>query len=160
MHQMLQSWWRQRSLREQRLLLAGATVMTLVLAWLLVMRPLEDALSDAKARHGDAVVALAEVRAQAEAIREAAKSPSPPAINSLDSMIGNAAAEAGFPVTRIDRQGAREVTLVLESVRPQAFFAWVHQMESVRGLAITRFSATPNTDQTLAVQVTFAARGA
>ena len=74
-------------------------------------------------------------------------------------MLSSAAAEAGFPVTRVDGQNAREATLVIEAVRPQAFFAWTDRMESTRGVAVSRLSATTNTDQTLAVQVTFKVKG-
>ena len=43
-------WWRTRTLREQRLLLALAGIAAIVLAWLLVVRPLGDALSEARER--------------------------------------------------------------------------------------------------------------
>lgn len=153
----LQAWWRTRTLREQRLLLVMGALALLVLAWLLVIRPLGDALSEAKGRHGAAAIALAEARGLSEAIR-AAEAGAPAALPMpLDSMISQAATEAGFTITRLDRHSSVQTSLVMDAVRPQAFFTWVAQMEA-RGLIVERLTATPNTDRTLAIQTTFRAR--
>ncbi len=152
------SWWRTRTVREQRLLLAMFAILAIVLIWLLIVRPLGDALSRARERHGAAAQAVAEARAQAALIRQLEQK-APAALGlPLDALISQSATEAGFPVTRVERDGAAIATFVSASVRPQAFFAWVEQMESARGLVVERLSATTNSDQTLSVQVTFRAR--
>ena len=157
MNESLKLWWRTRTLREQRLLLAMSALAVVVLLWLLVIRPIGDALSAARERHGAAVLALAEARAQATAIgtlqeRRPASLGAP-----LDAIINQSATEAGFPVARVEREGINQATLVIESVRPQAFFAWVNRMED-RGLIVERLSARTNSDQTLGVEITFRAR--
>lgn len=152
------SWWKTRTLREQRLLLAMAGIAAVVLAWLLVVRPLGDALSAAKERHSAAVVALADVRAQVAAIEQASGTAPANLGAPVDVVISQSATEAGFPATRIERNGTNQATLSVAAVRPQAFFGWVAQMEG-RGLVVARLTATANADQTLAVQVTFRARG-
>jgi general secretion pathway protein M len=129
-----------------------------VLLWLLVIRPINDALSEARERHGAAVLALAEARAQATAIgtlqeRRPASLGAP-----LDTILNQSASEAGFPVARVEREGINQATIVFESVRPQAFFAWVNRMETDRGLIVERLSARTNSDQTLGVELTFRAR--
>lgn len=152
-------WWRARTLREQRLLLVMIGLALIVFAWLLVVRPLGDALSNARERHGEAVQALAEVRSRAALIANL-QGAEPPALGGpLDMVVSNAAVEAGFPVNRIERQGADRAMLVMDNVRPQAFFNWIGQMEQGRGLIIDRLSATANSDQTIAVEVTFRVRG-
>lgn len=152
-------WWRTRTLREQRLLLAMIGLALIVFAWLLVVRPLGDALSNARERHGEAVQALAEVRSRA-ALVESLQGAAPAALGGpLDMVVSNAAAEAGFPVNRVERQGSDRATIVMDNVRPQAFFNWIGQMEHGRGLIIDRLSATANSDRTIAVEVTFRARG-
>lgn len=153
-------WWRGRTLREQRLLLAMAALFAIVLVWLLIVRPLGDALAAAKERQGAAVIALAETRGRAELVQALARTPAPALGGPLDGILSQAATEAGFTVTRIDADGPNQATLVMESVRPQAFFGWAGQMEQTRGLIVERLSATANADQTLAVQVTFRTRGA
>jgi general secretion pathway protein M len=152
------SWWRTRTLREQRLLLAMFALLALVLAWLIVIRPLNDALSEARERHGAAAQAVAEARAQVALIENLQKAPVTAVTGALDAMISQSATDAGFPVSRVEREGTNRATMIVDSVRPQAFFAWVEQMETSRGLIVERLRATANSDQTLSVQITFRAR--
>lgn len=153
------SWWTTRTLREQRMLLALALVATLVLGWLLILRPLNDALVTAKEQHNQAVIALAETRASAEAIRALEQSSAPALSAPLATIVSQAATEAGFTITRLDGDGAGGVTLVLSAARPQAFFPWLAELES-RGIQAGALTASTNTDQTLSVQVTFPGRSA
>jgi general secretion pathway protein M len=151
-------WWRTRTLREQRLMLAAAALLAIVLLWLMIVRPLGDALSRARERHGEAAQALAEARARVALIGELEKNTAPSLGMPLDALISQSATEAGFPVTRVENEGQNVTTFVSNSVRPQAFFSWVGQMETGQGLAVERLSASTNSDQTLSVQVTFRSR--
>ena len=151
-------WWRTRTLREQRLLLAMAGVMVVVLLWLAVIRPIGDRLSEARERHGAAVLALAEARARASQIglleqRKPASLGGP-----LETTLNQAATEAGLPVAKVEREGLNQATMTIDSVKPQAFFAWVRRMEDERGMIVERLSARANPDQTLAIRITFRAR--
>jgi general secretion pathway protein M len=134
-------------------------ILAAVLAWLLIIRPLNDALSEARERHGRAAQAVAEARAQVELIQNLQKAPANAARRDRSKLvIGQSADEAGFTVSRVEREGASSATMVVDAVRPQAFFGWVDQMETSRGLTVERLRATANSDQTLSVQVTFRAR--
>ncbi len=159
MNDLLNSWWRTRTSREQKLLLAMTALAALVFAWLLIIRPLGDALSRARERHGDAVLAVAQARAQARAITGLRRTAPAQLTMPLDSLLNQAATEAGFPVTRVEREGGNQATITIQPVRPQAFFAWVAQMEGRNGLVVERLAANTNSDQTLQVTVTFRARG-
>lgn len=156
----MKAWWRSRTLREQRLLLAMAGLAALVLAWVSVLRPLSDALSAARERYGAAVIAQAEASSQAAAL-QAAQTGRPAVLmtGSLDIMLNQSATEAGIPVQRVEPEGPNRSTVVIGAVRPQALFGWVRQMEG-RGLVVERMNATANSDQTIAVQATFRAGGA
>lgn len=158
MNEAFRNWWRTRSLREQRLILAASALLAIVLLWLLILRPLGDALSRAKERHGEAARMLAEARAQVALIGRLERRATPALGAPLEVLISQAATEAGFPVTRVQPEGPSVATFVSNSVRPQAFFTWVGQMETARGLSVERLSATTNSDQTLTVEVTFRAR--
>jgi general secretion pathway protein M len=153
------TWWPSLTLREQRLLLAILALLTLGLLWLLIIRPLGDALSSARERHSGAAVALAEARAQAALIRQleglAAASP---IAEPVEALLTRSAIVAGFPIARLEREGANRATLVLGSVRPQAFFGWLSQMES-RGLIVERLNAGADSDLTLTIHVTVRQRG-
>ena len=154
-----ESWWRLRSEREQRLLLVMFVLLALVLAWLLVVRPLADALDSARRRHDEAVTALAEARARAGAIGAApvvaapATAPLP-----VDSYLGRTATEAGFTGARIVAQGPARATVAIDAARPQAFFAWVRALEQ-NGLVVESLRARANGDRTLAIEAAFRARG-
>ena len=145
-------WWEARSARERWLIGVMLALLAFVLAWLLVMRPLADALDAAKQRHGAAVVALAEARARA---RPAA---GPAATGPADQIVAETASAAGFTGARIARLGPARASAAVDAARPQALFGWVAQMER-RGLLVERLSARANADRTLAAELTLRAGG-
>jgi general secretion pathway protein M len=151
-------WWSERSLREQRLLLVMLALIVLVLGWLVVIRPLSDALDDVQRRHGETVLALAQAEGRADAARRLQGERSASAPLPVDGFLGRTSTEAGFAGARIVGQGPARATMTLEAVRPQAFFAWVRQMER-RGLVVDSLRARANSDRTLAVEASFRAGG-
>jgi general secretion pathway protein M len=151
-------WWRGRSPREQRLLLVMGVLLALVLGWLLVVRPLDGALDAAKQRHGAAVLAAAEARAEADVRRRAAQRPrqAPPLL--IDGLISQTATEAGFTGARIAAQGPGRASVAIDAARPQAFFAWIAGLEQ-RGLVVQSLRAQANPDRTLSTEAVLRARG-
>jgi general secretion pathway protein M len=148
-------WWNERSQRERTLLLVMFGLLALVLAWLLIVRPLGDALDAARTRHDAAVLALAEARARAGAAAPAARAaPAGP----VDSIIARTGAEAGFANARIAAQGPQRATVVIEAARPQALFGWVARLEA-QGVDVDTLQARANQDTTLHVEATFRATG-
>jgi general secretion pathway protein M len=152
-------WWRERTLREQRLLLVMFALLALLVGWLLVIRPLSDMLDSARQDHDAAVVALAEARGRAEVARRMQDDRSASAPVPLDGFLSRTSSEAGFTGARIVAQGPARATLALDAVRPQAFFAWLRLMER-RGLVVDSLRARANPDRTVAVEGAFRARGA
>lgn len=151
-------WWRDRTLREQRLLLVMFGLLLLVFGWLLVIRPLSDALDAAQRRHDEAVTALAQARGRTDAVRRFQSEPTAAAPVPIDGFLSRTSNEAGFAGARIVAQGPARATIAFDSVRPQAFFAWVRLMEG-RGLVVDSLRARANSDRTLAVEGAFRARG-
>jgi general secretion pathway protein M len=154
MSRSLALWWQARSARERGLLLVMIVLAAVVLGWLLVMRPLSDALDAAKTRHGAAVVSLAEARARAEAGRGGARAA--PALP-VDRLVGRTASEAGFTGARVAPQGAARATVALDAARPQALFGWLIRLEQ-SGLVVERLRAQANSDRTLNVEASLRAR--
>ena len=144
------AWWEARSARERWLVGVMLALLAIVIAWLIVVRPLADALDAAKLRHGAAVVALAEARARA---RPAA---GPAAIGPADQLVAETASAAGFTGARIARLGPGRASVAVDAARPQALFGWVAQMER-RGLVVERLSARANADRTLSAEITLRA---
>jgi len=147
------AWWEARSARERWLVGAMLALAAILFFWLLVVRPLSDALDAAKMRHGDAAIALAEARARA---RRAAGT-GPAAAGAVDAIVTRTAAASGFPGTRVSAQGPGRAVAVLDAARPQALFLWVAQMEQ-SGLVVERLRAAANQDHTLSAELTLAAR--
>ncbi|WP_129790863.1 type II secretion system protein GspM [Sphingosinicella sp. CPCC 101087] len=154
----LVQWWRLRSERERVLLLVMFALVALVLLWLIVIRPLADALDSAKQRHGEAVSALAEARARMGAAAGASGGPTASAPLPVDSHIGRTAAEAGFTGARIVARGPARASVSIDAARPQAVFAWLGRMEQ-DGLVVESLRARANDDRTLAVELELKARG-
>ena len=154
-------WYRIRSRREQRLILLMAALALLVFVWLLVIRPLGDALADARARHGEAVIEQAEARAQAEALGVLnTAGGARPLTEPVEKVISRSAAQAGFQLSRLQPEpGGSGVSIGIEAARPQALFGWVASLER-QGVVVATLSATANADRTLAVQASFRGRTA
>lgn len=148
------SWWSERSPRERRLLQVMAGLAVLVLFWLLVMKPLTDALDTAKTRHAAAVTALGEARAR----RVPGATPSAPAAGPVDVLVSRTAGEAGFGNARITSQGPTRAMVAIESARSQALFGWISRLEQM-GLVVERLTARPNSDRTLTAELTLRKRG-
>ncbi len=147
-------WWQGRSARERMLLAIMAALLALVLVWLLVVRPLSDALDAAQRRHAAAVVALAEARAQGAPVAAAsAVAPSLP----IDSLIGRSANEAGFTGARITAQGPARAHVAIDAARAPALFGWIASLEQ-QGLVVATLRARGNADRTLAMEAVLRAR--
>ena len=146
-------WWEARSERERWLIGAMLVLATILLAWLLVVRPLSDALDAAKMRHGDAAAALAVARARAQP----GPSVGPAATGPAETIVVRTAAAAGFPGARVVGQGPGRASVSLDAARPQALFGWIAQMEQ-QGLTVERLQVHANADHTLAAELTLGAR--
>ena len=150
----MREWWAQRSQREQRLLLVMMALLGLVAGWLLVVRPLGDALDAAKARHGTAAVALAEAKARTPGAAPAGTAARVP----IDGVVSRTAGEAGFANARVAAQAPTRAMVAIDAARPQALFAWIAQLEG-QGVTVDSLRARVNADRTLNVEAAFVARG-
>ena len=157
MTRQLRFWWSLRTTREQRMLLAMAAAIAIVLAWLLIVRPLDDALADARARHARAVLDRARAQAQADEIALLQRGGPPPIQGVLATAIGQKANEAGFAKARVTPDGKR-VAIAIEAAKAQAVFGWIADLERRDGLVVDRLSARTNSDATIAVDATVRVR--
>lgn len=150
--------WLARTPRERWLLGVMFALAALVVVWFLVIRPLGDMLSAARERHGEAVAALAETRAQAAEIAMLERG-GPAAIEGpIDQAVAAAASEAGFQLSALQAQGPGRVSFALGAARPQALFGWISGLEG-QGYVVERLSASSNADRTLSAQIVLRARG-
>ncbi len=146
-------WWAGRTTREQRLLLVMFALAGVTLIWFGIVRPLDDALTDARARHSRAVTAEAEARGQADAIAALGRNRPPRLELPVRILVPQSAGAAGFTVQRADAFEPDGVSIVIGNARPAAFFTWLSGLQQ-RGLVVEALSASPNPDRTLAVRFT------
>ncbi|HYG47655.1 MAG TPA: type II secretion system protein GspM [Allosphingosinicella sp.] len=155
----LAALWLARTPRERWLLGVMMALVALVIVWLLILRPLGDMLSAARQRHGEAVEALAEARAQAAAIGGLERNRRGTPAGPIDTAVAAAASAAGFQLSGLQPEGPGRVSLAIGAARPQALFGWIGQLEA-QGLIVERLTATTNPDRTLSAQIVLRNRGA
>jgi general secretion pathway protein M len=127
--------------------------------WFGIVRPLDHALADARARHSRTVLALADAKAQAAAIRglERVRPPALPA--PIHVYVGALAGEAGFTLAKVEPESGDQVHVAISAARAPALLVWVADLERRRGLVVERFSARANSDATVAADFSVRTRG-
>ena len=76
----------------------------------------------------------------------------------LSAAVRASAEGAGFTVSRLDAEGADGAILAIDAARAQPFFTWLATAQAQHGLIVTRLTARPNSDATLAVSVSLRRR--
>lgn len=152
------AWFGGRSLREKRLLVVAAALALLTIVWGGIIRPVGDALSSARERHGDAVIRLAETEARLRAVERLQRDPPGALAGPLDATIRDSANQAGFPLASVQPQGQDRVDITIGAARPGALFGWIAGLER-SGLLVDSLAITDNGDRTVSTRMTLRARG-
>lgn len=151
-------WYRDRSLRERRLLGVMAVLGVVTLAWAGIIRPVNDGLSSARARHASAVIRLADTQARLDTLRLIQRDRPAPLGGPIDAIIRLRADEAGFALASATPQGSDAVQLSIAAARPGALIRWIADLESA-GILVESLTLSNNGNQTVAAQMTLRARG-
>lgn len=141
----LPPWWNQRSAREQLLLALAAGLLALLLAWLLILRPLAGARATAIDDARTAQAQLAQVRALAAAIRAR---PAPPA-GPVHELIGRRLAEAGLSPARLEAQGPGQAVIEIAAINGRLLIGWAAALEQRDGLVVEELEASRNSDESV-----------
>jgi general secretion pathway protein M len=155
----LKTWFEGRSLRERRLLLVMAALAVLTLLWALIIRPVGDGLSSARARHADAVTRLGETQAQVATLRDIQRTRARPLTGTLADVVRAEADQAGFALATLDQDGADWMPTRTRSARPAALVTWLARLERV-GILVDSAALTEKGDKTVGVALTLKARAA
>ena len=145
-----EAWWNGRTLRERRMLMVMAGLLTATALWLGAVQPVLAWREAAAARAGAAAVTLAEVRASVALlgpVRSAATAPA----EGLEPLIRRTATAAGLDaVTVMSPSG--QLGVQLSSVSSGPLFAWLAALETDHRLSICSLGVTENSDATLNVE--------
>lgn len=147
-------WWRDLSVREQWLVALAAVLLTIVLVWMVLVRPLATARAQAEARHATAVSGLAEVTASGSRLRAAQSRGAGYRNLPLIELVGERAQAAGLTVENLSQVDGSQVLLRVAAVRPPALLQWIGDIEKTHGVVVERAAITPNKDATVAVELT------
>ena len=150
-------WYRARTLREQRLVLAGGVIALLAFAYLLIV-PLNDILESERGRHATDAIALGETQVRIDAVKAAQGERVAPLQEPIETVIRDRANDAGFALAAVTPQGTDRVAISIASARPGALTGWVAELEAT-GILVEQLTTTDNGDRTVAAQMTLRARG-
>ncbi len=145
-------WWRERSVREQRLLGAMLIVALPVLAWLLVVRPLTSAYAAADLRYAEAVARYGRIAARIGAIEAggSAAAALAPGGAALDLVVAEAASQSGLTLDRNDAAGPDAVDVAIARATPAAAIAWLAGFEG-RGIVVADMRMANSADGTVSL---------
>jgi general secretion pathway protein M len=153
-----QTWWAERSQREQWMLGVMVAAIAAFLLWFAVLLPLASALERARVRHDQAVVDLATVRGKASALKSILAKPMLPLGAPVATFVSQSAGEAGFTLSRSDPVGTNGVAISIVAAKSPALFDWLGSLDA-RGIFVSQLSIRTNSDMTIAVDATLNARG-
>jgi general secretion pathway protein M len=147
----LVDYWGQRSLRERRLIAMMLIIALPLLLWLLVARPLNAALVNAKERQAEAVARHGRILARIDAIDHGASSGrSSTKVGSLDLFVAEAASQRGLTLDSSSPQGSDAVSVRIAHARPEALVDWLIGFER-QGIVIAEMHMTANADGSVAL---------
>ena len=140
-------WWDGRTVRERRLLLVMAVLAAAVLAWLLIVRPVQAWQGDAEDRRVEAEKTLAEVRTGLAVIAPAAAS-APVSNEGLEPLVRRTAETAGLNVvTTMGPSGG--LGIQMSQAPGRETFAWLAALEADHGVKVCALGVMENANATL-----------
>jgi general secretion pathway protein M len=138
-------WWRDRTSRERWLIGVMLALLTALLVWLMLLRPLAAARAAADADAAAAQARLAQTRTLAAAIRARPAATAAPVLE----VLGRRLAEAGLQPTRLEAQGGGQALVEIGAVNGRLLLGWAAALERRDGLVIDDLSASRNADQSV-----------
>lgn len=145
-----EAWWGGRTLRERRMLMVMAGLLTAFAIWLGLVQPVLGWREAAADRAEAATATLAEVRAASALIGPLEPSAGPPP-QGLEPLIRRTAEAAGLDVVTV-MSATGQLGFQLSSVGSGPLFAWLGALETDHRLRICSLGVTENADATLNVE--------
>lgn len=144
-------WYEARSVRERRLILLMLAIAVPLLAWLLIVLPLNRAYDNALERHLEAVDRNGRVRALADPVR-VSRPVVAPAVGAADLalVVTEAATQAGLTLDSATAAGPDTVNISISQARPTAAVQWLRDFE-LRGIRVEDLRMAPAADGTVSL---------
>ncbi|OWK32416.1 type II secretion system protein GspM [Sphingomonas mucosissima] len=149
-------WFRGRTMREQRLLLAMMVLFVITLVFAGIIRPVRDGLESTRQRHAAAEIRLGEIKAQVAQVKAIQRGRPRTPEGALADAIRTRADEAGFVLASLELDGDR-IRIAIATARPGPLLSWIAGLEA-DGLLVDSSTVTGNGDGTVAATLTFKGR--
>lgn len=153
----VREWYSDRTIREKRMLIAMIAVAAPLLAWLVVIRPLNLAYERALERHLEAVDRHGRVAALADRITAQPARPTAPQDVELHFVVSEAAGLAGVALADVTPSGADAVAVTATNARAPAASEWLRGLEA-RGLVVEELRMVPTAEGGVDVSARLARR--
>lgn len=147
-------WWSERSQREKVLLAVMALLAVPILAWLLVITPLQSVEENAREDYLAALDRNGRVRAMLDADGQETATYS----GALSSLVGETASQRGFTLTTNIADGPGRVRLSIAQASATAALGWLRELEA-QGASIETLQLTPNAQGGIALSATLSGGG-
>ncbi len=154
----LESWFRSRSGREQRLLVVMVTLIALTIGWAGILRPVREAIAAARTRHSDSAADFAVTRVRVAEVEALERARPLPLAAPLDMVIRDRANGAGFSLATVTGGSDASAQIGISSARPGALISWIGGLEN-DGILVDTLTMTDNGDKTVAAQISLRVRG-
>lgn len=151
-------WFLARSQREQRLILLMLAIALPVLAWLLVVRPLNAAYDDAVDDHLEALTRHGRVLVLADAAKSSPARRTRSSNADLQLVVAESASHAGIALQGSTPSGPNTIELSVAGGRAPALAQWLAQFEA-QGIAVQQMTMTPLPDGTVNLSARLARAG-
>lgn len=143
--------WVMMTLRERVLILIMLGLLAVVVLWLGIVRPVNDALARARAEHVIAVDRAGQIDAAVLALRRTAGA-APVLEGALDQIVAQSATEAGFTLESQNLVGPDRMAIAIGSARPTALFTWLSVLEA-RGIGVETITVQPGANGTVSARI-------
>lgn len=154
----LRNWFVGLGRREQLLVTAMLAIAVPLLVWLLIYRPVDQALVAAKERHLLAVDRHARIAMRASALERGAGLASRAPTGELALIVAESAAQAGVPLAANTAQGPARVSISITSGQARAIMKWLQELEA-RAITIEDLRMAPGADGSIAMSAQLAKGG-
>ncbi len=136
------AWWDGLSRREQWLVGVMLGLLAVVILWLGIARPVENGLASVREAHAEALDRNAAIRAKVAALEKLPRRAGLGLGAPVAQVVSESASEAGLTLDRAQDQGGGRVDIAMASVKPQALFSWIAQLET-KGVMVETLTAQP-----------------
>lgn len=155
-------WFMGRTPRERWLIALMLAIAVPMFCWLLVYRPLTNAIERAQQRHAEAVRTHALVQARLTQLEQARRpTATAPVANAapMSLRLTEAASLAGLSLTANEPRGNNVALITLAPAAPTAALRWLRQQEE-QGIIVRELAITPQPGGQVVVTATLAKAGA